>query len=160
MNKCSICKKEVDSESAPILTMGAYGNPRLLCDECSGELDIATTDTEITRIAEAMDKISAKMGANEPEDVVIDTVTSILTSAAVRAKSIKEGSYDFSLDGKSDGFDEIPEELLETEEDKEIEKLTEEKNQKFDKIFNIISTVIFSAVGIYIVYRLLDLFLF
>ncbi len=161
MNKCSICKKEVDREDAPILTMGAYGIPRLLCDECAYELDVATTDTDFDRIADAMDKLSAKMGACEPEALVISTVSGIISDAAKRANSIKDGSYDFSLDESEDaGFDEIPEDMLETEEDKEIDRVAEERAKKFDKVFNIVAAIIFSAVCAFLVYRIFDTFIF
>lgn len=139
--------------------MGAYGNPRFLCDGCASDIEEATTSKDLARIADAMDRLSAKMSKTEPEELVINTLTEIMGSAADRAKKIGEGSYDFALDGvEENSFDEIPEDMMETEEDKEIEKIEEEKVKKFDKIFNIISTVIFSAIGAYLIYVLVTNF--
>ena len=45
--KCSLCKKIVDSENAPILTMGGFGNPRYLCDECAANIEVMTTAREV-----------------------------------------------------------------------------------------------------------------
>ncbi len=159
MSKCSICKREIDATAAPILTMGAYGNPRFLCDECAGDIDTSTTDTDFNRIAEAMDRLSAKMGSSEPEELVVNTLTDIMASAADRANKIKDGSYDFSLDAaEEESFDEIPEDMLESEEDKKIEEIQEEKNKKFDKIFNIISAIVFSALGAYLIFVIIKNF--
>ena len=149
---------EVNSDTAPILTMGAYGNPRFLCEECAHDIEVATTATDTAGIAEAMDRISTKMGHSEPEELVINTLTGIMASAADRANKIKDGSYDFSSDAAEDGFDEIPDDMLETEEDRALEEKIEEKNKKFDKIFNIISTIVFSALGVYLIYVIINNF--
>ncbi len=148
---CCICKKTVDSETAPILTVGGFGNAKYLCDECVAELDSATTAREFDAVKAAMDSIGEKMAKNNIEDeLVITTVGEVFISAKRRAKAIKEGSYDFSLDeadgttverGGDEEFD-IPEELREIEEDKELDAQEEKKNAFFDKIFNWISLAI------------------
>ena len=92
------------------------------------------------------------------------TVNSVMKAAAERANLIKEGKYDFSLDEEPDeeeeGFDEIPEELLETEEDKELDRQDEEKLKKFDKVYNVIIAVALAATAGIIIWRILDTFLF
>ena len=109
---------------------------------------------------DAMDRIGKKMSENDPDGQTISTVTAIMAGAAERAKAIKEGSYDFSLDDVEKEIEDIPEELLEAEEDREADAAEVEKNKKFDKIYNIVATVIFAALGAYAIYMILDLFLF
>ena len=36
---CSICLKRVEGDDAPVLAMGGYGNPKVLCDECEKIID-------------------------------------------------------------------------------------------------------------------------
>jgi hypothetical protein len=71
----------------------------------------------------------------------------LLLKAAKRAAAIKDGEYDFALDEvaeqetaegeeATEGFDEIPEELLESEEDAELDRRDAEIGKKFDKVLN------------------------
>ena len=71
---------------------------------------------------------------------------------AERREKIRAGEYDFSEDEISDAEEEeIPEELLETEEDIENERREAEKNKKPDRITNIICAVLgLAAVGFFI----------
>ena len=98
-----------------------------------------------------MDSIGEKMAKNNIDDeLVITTVGELFIGAKKRAKAIKEGTYDFSLDevpavtGEQQGDEEfdIPEELRETEEDKELDAKEEKKGAFFDKIFNWISLAV------------------
>ncbi len=150
---CSICKKTVDSETAPVLTVGGYGNAKYICEDCAALLDTATTAREFDAVKSAMDSIGEKMAKNNIEDeLVIATVGELFIEAKRRAKAIKDGTYDFSLDeapvAAEQGSDEeetpveefdIPEELRETDEDKELDAADEKKSAFFDKIFNWIS---------------------
>ena len=115
MAQCSICDVAVDKERAPILSMGAYGNPKYLCEECAAELDKIMQETDFNVISEAMDHLGKKMGDRDPDGQTFEAVSRIMAKAAIRAKAIKEGTYDFSLDEKQneESFEEIPEELLE-----------------------------------------------
>ena len=91
----------------------------------------------------------------------LDNVEVIFGDAMKRAKLIKSGEYDFSLDEQQqdDGLDEIPEELAESEEDKEKDKIDEEKGKKLDKIFNVIIIAVAAiALGV-IVYRIVQMLL-
>ena len=137
---CCICLVGIEDENAPILTMGAYGNPKCLCPECAALVDTATSGKEYDAITAAMDDITAKMSkANIDDRVTVNTMTQLLADSAERAQKIKEGTYDFALDemeNDEEGFDDIPEELQETEEDRLLDKKEEEANAKFDKVLN------------------------
>ena len=76
--------------------------------------------------------------SNIDDRVTVATVTEMLADSAKRAQKIKEGTYDFSLDDaeEAEGFDEIPEELQETEEDRLLDKKEKAANEKFDKFMN------------------------
>ncbi len=164
MKKCAICDKEVEIENAPILTMGAYGVPKYLCDECAGDLDCATLGTDYGEISAAIERVGNKMSNFDPDGQTYMTVSKIMENSAARAKAIKEETYDFALDeeqkNEDDAFDELPEELLETEEDRELDRRDEEKQKLFDKIFNWISLGAVGAVLLFIIWRALDTWVF
>lgn len=161
MRKCAICNTPITREDAPILTMGAYGNPRCLCDECDAELAIATEGAEYDEIVASIDRIGKKVAetsATDKESFV--TVKELLSAAGERAELIRRGEYDFSADGEEEGLEEIPEELLECEEDRELDRIDEEKNKKFDKIFNWVAGITIGAAAAFLIYRLLDIYIF
>ena len=88
------------------------------------------------------------MKKNNDHPLVVELVSETLNHAAKRATAIKEGTYDFSLDEESaedEGFDEVPEELLESEEDKALDEAEKVQNEKLDKVLNIVSYVAFGA---------------
>ena len=136
--KCSICLSEIDTETADILTMGAYGTPKCICEECSGLMKTATEGRKYEEILNAMDEIGKRMSsANIDDPRIIGTVSGIFDPSRERAEAIKAGTYDFSLDEKDeDAPEELPEELLESEEDRELDRIEEEKLKKWDKILN------------------------
>ena len=159
---CSICKAKVSEEDAAILTLGGFGNPRYMCSLCEADFDFATRSHSLDEISGAMDRIGKKMSSSRVDDaLVLKTVREIMESASSRAEKIKSGEYDFSLDEAKDGGEdyEIPEELLETEEDKETERRESEKNAKFEKISNYICIAAILAVFGYVVYRLITTFI-
>ena len=127
---CSICLKRVEGDDAPVLAMGAYGNPKVLCDECAA--------------------------ANIDDRVTVATMTEMFESSAKRAQAIKEGTYDFALDEveSDEGFDEIPEELQETEEDRLLDEKEAEANAKLDKFLNWAWVGVAIAVVGFIIYRI------
>ena len=152
MSKCSICNKLIEREDAPILVMGAYGNPKYLCDECAAELDEATLGREVDKIAATMENIGKKMSDSNPDKLTYTTVSGIMESAAERASRIKAGTYDFAEDTETDvsddTFEEIPEELMETEEDRALDKKDEEQTARFNKFMDYVNIgVIIGAVG-------------
>ena len=154
---CSICKAEIDGETAPILVMGGFGNPRLLCGECSDDIETVTRGREPDAIELAVNRVSDKMTrANSDDRLTLETVTQIFADSAERAKKIKEGTYDFSLDdtAASEEFLDIPEDMRETEEDRLLDEKEAAASSKFDKIFTYVSVAVFVlAIGYFILSR-------
>ena len=140
MEKCCICNKEIEREDPAVLAMGGAGIPRYLCDDCEALLDSATLSRDYDEAGAAIGKLSKMMADNDPDPVTYTMISGFLMNASDRAVAIKEGKYDFALDEKTvdEGFEEIPDDLLESEEDKEKDRIDEEKMKKFDKIYNII----------------------
>ena len=161
MKQCVICDKAIEREDAPILAMSGYGNPKLLCDECAEDIEIVTSERDCEKIAEAMARLSEKMANFDPDSMTYAIVSGIMANAAERAKAIKDGTYDFALDEEEEeSFDEIPEELLETEEDRELDARDEERQRKFDSVFNWVSFILITAAVLFVLYRLLDTYVF
>ena len=158
MNNCCICERDVEREDAPILAMGGAGYARVLCEECDRELQVATRGHDVEEIKEAINSLSNKLANGEPDTVTYRMMNEILITATQRAMEIKDGTYDFARDDEEDneGFDEIPEELLESEEDIELDKKDEEKAKKFDKVYSIILTISLIALGGMIVWRIIQ----
>lgn len=158
MNNCCICEREVEREDAPILAMGGAGYARVLCEECDRELQVATRGHDVDEIKAAINSLTTKLANGEPDTVTYRMMNEILVTATQRAMEIKDGTYDFARDDEEDneGFDEIPEELLESEEDIELDKKDEEKAKKFDKVYSIILTISLIALGGMIVWRIIQ----
>ena len=164
MKHCAICARNIERDDAAVLVMGPYGNPRLLCDSCEADIVTATTSRDYDEIVAAIERITKRVS----ESPIIDqqsyeTVCSILESAGSRAVAIRDGSYDFSLDDSEpaeEGLDEIPEELRETAEDAELDRRDEEEMEKVNKIMNYVTIGAFAAVGLFLIYRLLDWLVF
>lgn len=136
---CCTCLARFENEDAPVLTMGAYGNPKLLCDECAALVEIMTYGKDYDTVVAAMESLTDRMSSSNVDDrVTVATVTQMLAESAERAQKIKEGTYDFSLDEEkeNEGMEEIPEELQETEEDRLLDEKEAEANAKFDKFMN------------------------
>ena len=139
MSQCCICNRKIERDDPAVLAMGGAGIPRYLCDDCEKLLDDATLSTDYDTAGAAIGKLSKLMADGDPDPVTYNIVKSILLTSSDRAVAIKEGSYDFSLDeqhAEEEGFDDIPEDLQETEEDKEKDRIDEEKQKQFDKFFN------------------------
>lgn len=152
MKLCSVCQKEINADSAPILTMGGFGNPKYLCDECALDMDFVTGGKVPEEIEGAMQKISEKMSFARIDDrVVIDAVSEIFSEAGKRAKRISEGTYDFSQDEREDADYDIPDELLESEEDKLLDEKEFRINKKIESVLNWITLGVFSAAVIFII---------
>ena len=158
---CCVCGRTVEREDAPVLCMGGSGYPRILCEVCEGHLDNAMAGRDYESIKESITTLSESLAATEPDRVTYNFATELLAKATVRAKKINAGIYDFSEDEILDeeGFDEIPEELLETEEDKELDREDEEKMKKFDKVYNIILGIVIAAFAGFMIWKIIDNFL-
>ena len=157
---CSLCKRSVDSENAPILAMGGFGNPRYICDECAKNIELMTTAHDVDTIKENLAMVSEKMSrANVDDTVTLDAMDALLADVKDRAEKINRGEYDFSNDVQElqasgiVGEPEIPEELLETEEDRALDEKEQQQKAKFDKIFNWVALgIIAAAVAAVIIY--------
>ena len=141
MNKelCSICQAPIVEEDAPVLSMGGFGNPRCLCEDCAADIECATRSKDPTAISEAAKRIVTNMQEKQIEDpITVKTVTKILAEASERRKQIKEGTYDFALDEANDDeiLEEIPEDMLESEEDRLLDAKDEEREKKIDSVLN------------------------
>ena len=159
---CSLCKAKVDSETAALLTMGGFGNPKYVCQECDTDLNTATLGREISDISSSMDRISKKMlKSGVTDEQVLATVDEIMLEAKARAEKIKLGEYDFALDEQDEPIDEeIPEELRESEEDREKAEEEEKATKKAEKIANVISLLILLAVLGYLGYKIISTYFF
>lgn len=162
MDNCALCGREITNENAPVLTMGGYGVPRYLCDMCAEQIDVATTSKSVEAIGAAVNALGAKLNSMDHDSATSATMTEILDSAMKRGMAIKDGTYDFALDGAEDNDvpEDIPEELLETEEDRRLDEEEEKKYSKFNTIFNWVAIAVFGAVGGFLIYRIFDTFLF
>ncbi len=151
MHSCSLCGRGIVSSEPAILTVGAYGIPKYICDDCAGAIDDMTTSRELDKIAAAFDKIGSAISKNTASDGTVNRViTDIMNGAKSRAERIKDGTYDFAEDETDDDVpDEIPEELLETEEDiAELERQNK-RDQKIDLITNIVLVVAIVGLAAY-----------
>ena len=157
---CSTCLRKIKNEDAPVLTMGAYGTPKYLCDECAELIETITGAKDYDAITAAMQTLTDVMSASNVDDrVTMETVTDMLEQSAKRAQKIKEGTYDFSLDETDEGFDEIPDELQETEEDRLLDEKEKAANEKFDKFLNKLWIVLGAVAAVMILYRLVLFFI-
>lgn len=156
---CCTCLKKIENEDAPVLTMGAYGTPRLLCDDCAALIETATLGRDYDEITEAMNTLADVISrANISDNIAVSAVTEILEDGAKRAQKIKEGTYDFSLDEVvEESFEEIPEELQETEEDRLLDEKDAASNAKFDKVMNWLWIGLGALAGAFIIWKVVEL---
>ena len=158
---CCTCLRRVENEDAPILTMGAYGNPKVLCDDCANLVETINFGKDYNDITAAMQKLTDTMSAsNVDERVVMETVTNMLEDCAKRAQKIKEGTYDFALDDQSDVEEyELPTELHETEEDRLLDEKDKAASEKFDKLMNWAWIGVGIAVAAIVIWKIVGLFI-
>ena len=149
-NNCSICLESLNRDDAPVLTMGHYGYPRYICKDCEALIETALKSHEVSEAEAAIAKLGETVGNNSADDnAVLEAMEDIFKSATERVQAIKDGTYDFSLDeeDESEGLEEIPEELLETEEDKKATEREEEVNRKFNKVMDVVTALVFAAAA-------------
>lgn len=161
MSNCCMCNKPIEREDPAVLAMGAAGIPRLLCDDCEELLDKATKSRDYDEISDSIGEIAKLVADKDPDVITYSALTQLMENASERAKAIKDGDYDFSLDeedSSDDGLDEIPEELRESEEDKEKDRIEEEKQKKFDKIYNYVLIVVCIGFAGFLIYKLIETF--
>ena len=162
MKNCCICKAEIENENPSILTMGGYGNPRYVCEDCDAEIERMLYSREPAEAQDAMKKLGAHMARIGCEDnAVIETMQSIMNRAGARSVAISKGLYDFAKDNPAQTEEElveIPEELQETEEDRALDEKDAEAEKKFNKILNWAWVGIFIAFGVAFAYTLIRSF--
>ena len=155
---CALCGRIPECEEPAVLTMGRYGKPRHLCEECEAQMDTATLGRDYDEIVDAIDTLGKKAtGFAANDDVTMSAMRAFLMRSAKRAADIKAGNYDFDVEESSDvdeSFDELPEELLETEEDAELDRRDKEKAKKFDKLLNGLWIGVFTALFVVLVLKL------
>lgn len=155
---CSTCLSRIENENAPVLTMGAYGTPKLLCDDCAALVETMTESRDYDEIAKAMSDLTEVIAKSNADDhVVVEALTGLLEDSAKRAQMIKDGTYDFALDEVEEGIDEVPEDLQETEEDRLLDEKDAEANAKFDKILNWLWIAFGILAGAVIIWRVISL---
>ena len=158
---CALCGARAEKEEPAILALGNYGYPRYLCEECEAELDAATLGKDFEEVSGAIERLAKKTDSFGKDDkITLSTMKEILESAAKRANEIKDGSYDFALDEEEpeadeEGFDEIPEELRESEEDKALDAKEAALGKKLDKFINWFWILAFAGVAVYFVIKLI-----
>ena len=156
---CSICQKGIESENPAVLVMGGGGNPRYICEECEGELDLITLGRDSETIYSARARLVSKLTRSAVDDTLtLSTLEDILASAEKRRLAIADGSYDFSEEDAAAECalteDEVPPELRETEEDAELVRKEEERNKKLDKITNVVCIAAIALMVGFVIYRI------
>ncbi len=155
MRTCCLCNNQA-SEDGAILTISGFGNPRILCAECENDMDKLKLGKDVSEIEAAMDRIATKLTLADSGDLsVINATNEVLLLANERLEKIKSGEYDFSLDESEEEEYEIPEDMLESEEDKELDRQDEEKNKKLDFVINIVFGVVVAAIIGYTILNLI-----
>lgn len=154
--KCCICQQTVEREDAPVLTYGAYGHARVLCDRCDACLTALTRGRESVKIREALEELSTLRPLMDERDMAATgELTRLIDGAAERLYAIEAGDYDFAAEEAEDGeVEDIPEELLETEEEREAEARREERERKNDRVFSYVWGAVMVAAIAAIVYIL------
>ena len=157
---CCTCLRRVENEDAPVLTMGAYGTPKVLCDDCAALVETINFSKEYDDIIAAMNELTDTMSSSNVDDrVTVETVTVMLSDSAKRAQKIKEGTYDFALDEVEEGFDEVPEELQETEEDRLLDEKDKAASEKFDKLMNWAWIAVGIAAAAFVIWKIVEMFI-
>lgn len=159
--RCALCAKMPETEEPAILALGRYAKPRYICEICEAEIDTATLSKNYDEAVSAIESLGEKMlGFGKDDPITVDAIKNILERASKRAAAIKDGTYDFSLDDEDpsseeeESFDEIPEELQETEEDKALDAKDAESAKKFDKVLNWLWVAVFGVAAVVIVLRM------
>ncbi|MBR2931104.1 MAG: hypothetical protein IKC32_07755 [Clostridia bacterium] len=153
---CSLCRKGIEEEGAPILAISGAGIPRYLCEECAAEVELAAGSLDVEQIKASVSSISDKISAYGLEDgVTMKTVGDILSAATKRAKAIEDGNYDPDAEcAEGEELEELPEELLESEEDKLLDEKEAEAAAKLDKVMNWVWAGVLIGVAAFMVWWL------
>ena len=98
-----------------------------------------------------MDRVAKRLAEKNIDDkLTVSTVSELFASYAKRASAIKRGEWDFSVEEQEENTaieDEIPEELMESEEDRLLDEKDREESARLDKILNWLFVGALAAVG-------------
>ena len=137
---CTVCLNRIEEENPNVLVMGAYGNPKCLCEHCSADMDTAAFGKDPVEIENAMDRVAKRLADKNIDDkLTVSTVSELFASYAKRAAAIKRGEWDFDAEQEelsSPEEEEIPEELRESEEDRLLDEKDKKESEKLDKVLN------------------------
>lgn len=159
--RCALCAAIPEAEEPAILALGRYAKPRYICESCEAEIDTATLSRNYDEAVAAIESLGEKMlGFGKDDPITVDAIKNILERASKRAAAIKDGSYDFALDEEDpseeeESFDEIPEELQESEADKALDAKDAEAAKKFDKVLNWLWVAVFGVAAVFIILKIL-----
>ena len=154
---CAVCGSEVESEEPAILTVSGYGNPRYLCEECEESYNVLINSIDRDELNSAVEKIYEHINRRGvDDDAVLNTTSEIIETAKARMESVKLGTYD---PNEKEEEEEIPEELLMTEEEIEEEEEENKKNEKLEKILNIITYTGFGIAAAVMLYFFIRMFI-
>ena len=157
---CSICLSHIEGEYPDILTMGGLATPRYLCPDCAAKINTAASDESPEKIEAAMDELSARLSANNSDDILVTrTLSELFSGYACRAAAIKQGEWDFEAERAeneaSEELSDIPEELKESEEDKELDRRESEMAKHFDSVMNWVSAIVLIGALAFLIWRFL-----
>ena len=139
MGKCCICHNEINTETAPILYMGATGVPRCICDECDKSIEEMTKGRDSEAITQACRSIAKRLEeADNGDERTILLIGGMLEGAKARAEKIAAGEFDFEAEENAESTEEfdITEDLMETDEDRALD----ERDEKIGKIIDTVTT--------------------
>ncbi len=152
--RCCICKKEIDGESAPILTMGGYGNPKQLCEECDAHIATVTESLDADQIGSGIAALGMALTQGDTDDPqIITIVTEILEEAKNKKDAIENGSYTPEEEDEPEEEFEITEDLMETEEDKLLDEEEARVSKKVDTITSWIAGAFFIATMVFLIIK-------
>ncbi|MBE6635646.1 MAG: hypothetical protein E7617_05555 [Ruminococcaceae bacterium] len=152
---CCICKRDIDADTAPILAMSGYGNPKQLCPECDGHIVTLTESLDATEIARSIEALGESLTKSDTDDVqVIAIVTDMLEDAKEKMDAIENGSYtpEENEEDSEDEF-EITEDLMETEEDRILDEEEARVSKKIDTITSWIAGAFFIATVVFLIIK-------
>lgn len=135
---CVICKRLIEKEDPAILTMGGYGVPKCICENCEIVMDTINESEDANEIREGCRKLGEALTRGDTGDEsVIEIVNEIISDASEKAARIEDGTYDPEAEAADaeEEFD-ITEDLQETEEDRKLD----EEDARANKIYNTVSS--------------------
>lgn len=155
---CAVCQSAFESEDPDVLFFTEAGSARYICPHCKELYETATLSREPDAIDTALSDIYKH--TDRLTDVsTLEFLAASLGDAKERLSSIREGSYDFSLDDDGEEIvEEIPEEYRPDEAE---EKAAEEKRKKLTP-FDYAIDILWIAAGVaavgYLIYMIINLF--